>query len=268
MVFLWSILCFPDTNINKILTVFMIKLHDRNDVESPKSPTFSMYQMICKYQLSYFLMSCVRANHFRELNYMKLEIKRVVWQHKKDCWKATQILHPELRLFYSVVVDITVNIWWRIAAKIPRCLKWISNVVCVIMGAEPRTLQCNFSRTVCKLCGMNRKDVTVHVLSECPSLDDVRRNGWRDIKISMPDAMARHLETLPVENRLEFILSGLGGNYTNEWKLIYCNIAKFVTNIYIYRFIYILKVIDCFQRATWTEHFWHYRIMWRMMDLG
>ena len=120
--------------------------------------------------------------------------------------------------------------------KNPRCTKWISNVVCVIMGAEPRTLQCNFGRTMCKLCDMNRKDVTLHVLSECPSLDDVRRNGWRDIKISMPDAMARHVETLPVENRLEFILSRLGGNYINEWKLIYCNIAKFVTSIYIERY--------------------------------
>ena len=165
-----------------------------------------------------------------------MAIKRVVWQHEKDCWKATQILYPELRLFYSVVVDITVNIWWRIAANIPRCIKWISNVVCVIIGAEPRALQCNFGRMLCKLCDMNRKDVTLHVLSECPSLDDVRRNGWRDIKTSMPDAMARHVERLPVENRLEFILSGLGGNYINEWKLIYCNIAKFVINIYIERY--------------------------------
>ena len=118
-------------------------------------------------------------------------------------------------------------------SKIPR---WTSNVVCVIMGAETRTLQCNFGRTMCKLCDMNRKDVTLHILSESPSLDDVRRNGWRDIKISMLDAMARHVETLPVENRLEFILSGLGGYYINEWKLIDCNFAKFVTNIYIERY--------------------------------
>ena len=61
---------------------------------------------------------------------------------------------------------------------------------------------------------------------------NVRRNGWRDINISMSDAMARHVETLPVENRLEFISSGLGSNYINEWKLIYCNIDTFVTNIY------------------------------------
>ena len=32
MLFLWSILCLPDTNIYKIITVFMIKLHDKNDV--------------------------------------------------------------------------------------------------------------------------------------------------------------------------------------------------------------------------------------------
>ena len=56
MVFLWSILCLRDTNIYKIITVFMIKLHDRNDVESPESPTFSMYQIICKYKLRDFLM--------------------------------------------------------------------------------------------------------------------------------------------------------------------------------------------------------------------
>ena len=51
MVFLWSILCLPDTNIYNVISVFMIKLHDRNDVESPELPTFSMYQMICKYKL-------------------------------------------------------------------------------------------------------------------------------------------------------------------------------------------------------------------------
>ena len=65
---------------------------------------------------------------------------------------------------------------------------------------------------MCELCDMNRKYVTSHVLSECPPLDDVCRNDWRDIKITMPDAIARHVEILPVENRLEFILSGLGGN--------------------------------------------------------
>ena len=260
MVFLWSILCLPDTNIYKIITVFMIKLHDRNDVGSPESPKFSMYQGICKYKLRDFLMSCVRANHFHELNDMKLAIKREVWQHEKDCWKAIQILYPELRLFYSIVVDITVNIWWRIAAKSPCCTKWVSNMVCVIMGAEPRTRQCNFGRTMCKLCDMNRKDETLHVLSECPSLDDVRRHGWGDIKINMPGAMARHVET----------------QLRTGWNLFYLDLVESTPmNGHWYTVllpnlsqIYILKGIDCIQRATWTENFWHYRIMWRMMDLG
>ena len=107
MTFLWSILCLPDANIYDIITMLMINLHDRNGVELPESLTFSTYQMICKHKLRNSLTSSVRANHFRELNDMKLVIKGVVWQQEKDCWKAIQILYPELRLFYSVVVDIT-----------------------------------------------------------------------------------------------------------------------------------------------------------------
>ena len=44
----------------------MIKLHDRNDVESTKSPTLSMYQIICKYKLRDFRMPIISANYINE----------------------------------------------------------------------------------------------------------------------------------------------------------------------------------------------------------
>ena len=117
--------------------------------------------------------------------------------------------------------------------KTSRCTKWISNVVCEVMGAETRALQCNFDRTICKLCDINRKVVTLHVLSECPSFNDVCRNGWMDMAIIMPDAMGRHVDTFPAE-KLQSISFGLGRNYINEWKLITVILPNF-------SYIYILK---------------------------
>ena len=215
--------------------------------------------MIFKYKLRDNLMPCARANHFRELNDMRLVIKRVVWQKEKDCWKVIQILYPALyvslyssgfRLFYSVVADIPVSIWWIIAAIIPRCTKWISNVVCVVMGAELRALQCNFGRTICKLCDINRKYVTLHALSECPSLNDARRNGWRDMAIIMPDVMGRHVDTFPVENKLQFYLDLVETTSMNvNW---YTVILPNLSHIYIYIYIY-CKSIDSIQSEKWTR---------------
>ena len=67
MAFFWSIPDLLGTDIYKIVIVLIIKLHDRHDVKSSESPMSSMCQMICKYKLTDFFMSCVRANHVREL---------------------------------------------------------------------------------------------------------------------------------------------------------------------------------------------------------
>ena len=236
MIFLWSILCLHDTNIYKVITLFILDLCYRGDIRLQGSPICDMYEQFVKYKLHNYLMESITSKCIEELDCMKAYLKNMIWQNETESWVATKFLYPELELYYSVIDKISINVWWRFTAFHPDYVKRVSCVLAVMMGTEPQCFQCNLNCKVCRLCCGNRRDNALHVLYECPQLLSTRGSAWLDVINSMPDAMAEHTRGRTDHDKLIFILSGLKGGYIREWQEIYKRIADFVYSMYCARF--------------------------------
>ena len=93
----------------------------------------------------------------------------------------------------------------------------------------------NNAKQMCGICNSRVRENPRHVLFECPGLEPFRANGWRQVVNSMPPAMAREMERMDHDRKLELIASGLGGSYVREWDGIYFHIVSFVHYMYMHR---------------------------------
>ena len=236
MCFLWSILCYPDTGIYRTIALLIINKCNANDGGVRWSPIADMYNTFCKYNMKSVLMSCIQHNECYPGNDMKRIIKKAVWKHEFESWVASQFMYPELDCYYKGVKNISMHCWWRYAAKNPRMTTPVSSVVSVMMGSQPKSLQCNFNKQTCNLCYGQLRDNAIHVIYECPELEYTRSDAWTKVLASMPSAMANQIDTFSAQNKLLYILSGLQGPYAREWDDIYRNIARLVHRMYLTRY--------------------------------
>ena len=145
-------------------------------------------------------------------------------------------MYPELDCYYKGVKNISMHCWLRYAAKNPRITNQVSSVVSVMMGSQPKSLQCNFNKQTCSLCHGQLRDNAIHVIYECPELEYARRDAWTKVLASMRSAIANQIDTFSTQNKLLYILSELQGPYVREWDDIYRNIARFVHRMYLTRY--------------------------------
>ena len=116
----------------------------------------------------------------------------------------------------------------------------------VVLGTEPIVLQCMFGWSNFKLCDTNRKDVYYIYTVWVPLVGQFSQQWLAEYKkTSMLETMARYMETLKNECRLEFV-TGLGGNYISEYNPVYCNIADCGIG-------HEMKDVCCIKRVTRTK---------------
>ena len=213
--------CLHDTNIYKVITLFILDLCYRGDICLQGSPICDMYEQFVKYKLHNYLMESITSKCIEELYCMKAYLKNIIWQNETERWVAKKFLFPELDLYYSVIDKISINVWWRFTAFHPDYVKRVSCVMAVMIGTEPQCFQCNFNCKVCRLCCGNKRDNALHVLYECPQLLSTRGSARLDVINSMPDAMAEHTRGRTDHDKLISIRSGLKGGSIREWQDIY-----------------------------------------------
>jgi hypothetical protein len=236
MSFIWKILCLPVDNIyRRVATHILTEVLYTNAREKHVGPISSTVKVITEYKLDDILRSHLTRNEFGKPSYWKHLIKRTVWHNEVIKWKLTCMLYSELRVYREVVTDIRLHTWWKVARDYPYLTRYVSCVLAVLLGGQPKGLQSNFGKSACRLCILNRKDTAQHILFECPSLEPAYSAEWRNVLLSMPYAMAETLRNANSRDKCVFILSGLSNSYIKEWVKIYETIAKFVYKIYVFR---------------------------------
>ena len=163
---------------------------------------------------------------------MKLFIKQVVSKHEYTSWRATCFLYRQLNIYSIVTNGIAPHPWWRVSSKFPYLTRYVSQIMALIVGVNPKFHQRNFSSRSCKLCQTFCEDSVVHVLFQCPLLDDIRIQCWGDITGRMPIPMKDDVEKMTPQDKVIFILSCLGNTVVTDWELLYHGICIFVDRIY------------------------------------
>ena len=180
-------------------------------------------------------MSCIIRNDGNSKE-MKTQLKRTIWEYEIYCWKATQLLYPELDLYYKMVRNISVNVWWQMAACNPTSTSNIRSVVAIASGTQPKGLQCNFRYQQCRLCCKQRIDDATHILFQCPAIEATRSNTRTAVLDALLNAMTADISRKSWHAVLHLILSGFRDQYIPEWKSIYLRTACFIHSMYKERY--------------------------------
>ena len=237
MNFLCKILCLNDENIyKKVILTRLLECFGTDKTHSKhNSPIQSMWDEIVKYKLDEIIRNCIRNSTYGKVSDWKSLIKKVIWRGEEIKWRTSCMLYKELRIYCSATKGITMHAWWALVNSVPTTFRYVSCVVSVMMGCQPRGLQCNFSRKTCALCQNSREDTSEHILFECAELAPYRDLQWIAVMDELPNAMADSIQKMNNKQKTEFFLSGLNSRYIAEWQSLYKEIAKFVYRLYQHR---------------------------------
>ena len=71
--------------------------------------------------------------------------------------------------------------WWKYVDKQPHMKRYVSALMAVLMGGQPKGLQCNFDSIKCKICSSGARDSPAHILFECTALQETRSGVWTEL---------------------------------------------------------------------------------------
>ena len=226
-------LCLPDGNVYKTILISVLnKLMNGKYPKQLLSPIADMYKAVQKYNMENLLIDWLNRGMIGSKEGIKQTIKNVVWQREKQRWKATTLLYQSLSLYNETVEDMRFHVWWCYADKFPHLLSRIACVVSVLMGQQPKGVQCNLKSTRCLLCGSREKEDAMHVLFYCASLTETRVRSMHCLYSKMPPALVREFEDSSKFEVLKLIVTCLKGSYVNEWDPVYGEMSKFVYDMY------------------------------------
>ena len=213
LLFLLSILSLSVNNIyRRIVVAILVSCDIFGTVKL--SPIGGTFKYICKYGLKDLFMSCIIRNDGNSKE-MKTQQKRTIWEYEIYCRKATQLIYPERDPYYKMVRNISVNVWWQIAARNPISTSKIGSVAAIAGGTQPRGLQCNFRCKQCRLCCEQRLDHAMHIIFQRCALEATRI--WAAVLDVLPNAMAADISHKSWHAVLHLTLSEFWDQYIPEW---------------------------------------------------
>ena len=144
-------------------------------------------------------------------------------------------MYNKLTLYRNVIHDIQVLAWWSYARSHPRKLKQVQATVALLLGTQPRGMQHNLNGQNCILCDDHLTDSCLHIMFGCCEMDMTRAYWLSVIRFLMPRVMQHEFQSMSVQEKLTFLLSGLNNCYVSEWDALYRAIAQFVWDKYMCR---------------------------------
>ena len=79
---------------------------------------------------------------------------------------------------------------------------------------------------------MRSKDDHIHVLFQCPILEENRKVDYTSVLNVLPFALRREVSNMSDSQKSTMLLSALRSTYVPEWEIIYSSIANWVHNTY------------------------------------
>ena len=231
IIFLLSIMSLPSQNIYRKIALRIVLECIASMQNGIMSPVACMYKCVAKYSLHGILKDFVTHSN-GDLKSAKLKVKRAVWEWETTRWKCTMLMYPELRLYRECISGPQMHSWYIYLDKNPSMYLSVTAVMSILLGGQPKGIQCNFECIYCRLCANYRKESPTHVLFECPALQETRDSTWPGLLRSMPNAMSESIQSKNNDEKAKLLLSCYGGSYIPEWNHVYANTAKMVHLMY------------------------------------
>ena len=236
ILFLIRTLCLPVGNFYREFVIRTLEVIMNHQYVSQRSPLISMYNAAKKFNIDVIIKQRLHDNNtFGTYNEWKSIVKREIWRVEVAKWKATCLLYHSLDTYSTIVTHIGINIWWKIASKVPHMTNKISGVMSVIMNSQPRGMFCKRNGKKCTVCDIGIVDSVQHVLFICPQLQ-TREKYLEKLIQAMSPSLASSFANSDENTKTYMLLSAYGCAYPiDEWLDLYCETASYIYSMYASR---------------------------------
>ena len=135
-------------------------------------------------------------------------------------WRYSCMFYDDLNMYLEVVTDIKPIVWWSFVQSCPTFHRKAAAIVSILMGGQPKGLQCNFDSNVCGLCVERDRDDSAHILFVCDALQEERDVLTQQLINSMPVPMLSSYCDLSNVGKLKFMVSGAAREFPSVMKCI------------------------------------------------
>ena len=243
VMFLFRILCLDRDSLYRKLAISGLdrcsELNGRP--EKVVTPVGDILKKLDYYRMTDLLQHCRERGHWQMVDGLKSTVKRRIQEHEESMWKVSAMLYRDLSVYIKCVKYKEICVWWKFVSKSSGSFKAASCVVSLLCGTQPKGYGINFGRNQrCKLCGSYEIETVQHVVFECDGLAIIRGPNMMRLSEAMPNAMIDSYGRLDNNEKLDFLLSGLGyDKYEDQWRDIYASISKLIMELYRHRaFLY------------------------------
>lgn len=229
--FLFKILCMPENVFRTVIvSLFLSDTRQRSTVKG--SPVNDLVRVALKYDVIDMAMRAITNGPDMAYDAVKRQLKSNIWALEMCRWKSTCFLYRGVDLYVTNVKHIEIHAWWHAAHDNPHIARKFAVIMSLLMGSQPVGMQCDIGRHECSLCDESVKPDAHHCIFVCGPLEEIRQQSISRIRHCMPTGMQIEFDRMTAFQKLHFILSGFNVKYTKEWKSVYENIARGVTDIY------------------------------------
>ena len=236
IMFLLRILCLPINSLYRKIVVSRIEMLSNDSVnvkEKMIGPIKDALYYVSRYRLNDIITKYLNNAVDNNLKSTKRYIKEIIDKAEYQRWRASCMLYPELKIYLRGVSNIKMHVWWSLVQVHPHTFKKISAVMSVLMGNEPKGLQCFRVHNLCGLCSLRETDSSEHILFRCEALAELRNTKLNELYSIMPSGMISSIYEMSDAERLVLLLSGLHcTTLVEEWIPIMTGISSFVYTLY------------------------------------
>ena len=236
MTFLWRLLVLPMSSIYKQLVLIRLCYHIYYAGWGKHlGPVQSMLDTFAKYDLTHMVIDGIESGTYMPIAMFKRLIASKVNESEQKRFKVTCLLYQTLDLYSKCIFEISIWPWWVYAHIKPEHGQPCRLLLKLIYGHSG--LGCHVSKfsnesALCKLCHDNSYESVCHMLFCCKALNAKRLQLWTVVENASPTALVTEFRAMNINNKAEFILSGLMCKFVPEWEELYTSLLIYVTELY------------------------------------
>ena len=125
--------------------------------------------------------------------------------------------------------------WWTFTKRHPSLVTTCRTMLRLLTGNHEiaERLRRNGTSRTCQQCTMMVTDSIPHMLFECASGSERRRNLWSDVINNSPKVLSDKMSEMNFRERSNFLLSGFySPEPVIEWESMYISVSLFINTMY------------------------------------
>jgi hypothetical protein len=237
LLFMWQVAQLGMASLYKKVFICRFVCHMYGDSSKHCGPLWQAIKTCKEYDLMDMVEHAVQSGDYMDIREWKRLVKNKVWARENQKWSIICRLYSSLSTVKQGIPSIKLWSWWQYVQDCPSDMHRVKVILKLLLNVHG--LKCSAARytgngasVLCEQCDHYQAETISHVLFECIGSADLRSVLWADVMDACPPALVLQINTMLLEDKVVFLLTGLHSTYTQEWFEVFACIARYISSIY------------------------------------